>query len=169
MRRCSGVRTAGPSQSGNIRNSRTRLQKCYKVALGENSYIIPLSSASWGSKGWRQTCWPGTWNKGRIRCTAQPSQTVQQPASQESVFIQRWIWSTQCFWETRQSMLFSYEWDQLMGEAILLTAWKMLSSTSFEAWPVRTILNASDVKGKCSPPVTASPKRKKGMIKLRKT
>jgi hypothetical protein len=31
---------------------------------------------------------------------------------------------------------------------------------------VRTFFSASDVKGKCPLPVTASPKRKKGMIKL---
>lgn len=49
-----------------------------------------------------------------------------------------------------------------------LTAWTMLISTSFEAWPVRTFFNASDVKGKWPLPVTASPKRKKGMIKLQK-
>jgi len=42
----------------------------------------------------------------------------------------------------------------------------MLSSTSFEAWPVRTFFNASAVKGKCPLPVIASPKRRKGMIKL---
>jgi hypothetical protein len=47
-----------------------------------------------------------------------------------------------------------------------LTAWTMLISTSVEAWPVRTFFNASAVKGKCPLPVTASPKRRKGTIKL---
>ena len=45
----------------------------------------------------------------------------------------------------------------------------MLSITSFEAWPVITFLNASEVKGKCPLPVITSPKRKKGTIKLNKT